>query len=129
MIIECSGAAPAVQDGFPVAAPAARIVLVGMGAATMELPVATIQIKELQVTGTFRTPTATRRRSPWPPPVRWTWTGWSRPRFGLAEVADALQAAKRDPATLKPMVYPGPADPGAAARPGPGDADGRRRRC
>ena len=28
-------------------------------------------------------------------------------RFGLAEVADALQAAKRDPATLKPMVYPG----------------------
>ena len=51
VIMECSGAAPAVLGAFAVAAPAARIVLVGMGAPTMELPVALIQIKELLVTG------------------------------------------------------------------------------
>ena len=107
VIIECSGAAPAVLDAFTVAAPAARIVLVGLGAPTMELPVATIQVKELQVTGTFRYANC------YPAAIALAASGvvdldgLVTARFGLAEVADALQAAKRDPTTLKPMVYPG----------------------
>jgi L-iditol 2-dehydrogenase len=107
VIIECSGAGPAVQDAFTVAAPAARIVLVGMGAATMELPVATIQIKELQVTGTFRYANCYPAAIALAASGAVDLDGLVTARFGLAEVADALQAAKRDPATLKPMVYPG----------------------
>ena len=107
VVLECSGAAPAVKGAFEVAGPAARIVLVGMGAASLELPVAAIQIKELQVTGTFRYANC------YPPAIALVASGaidldsLVTGRFGLAEVADALQAAKRDPATLKPIVYPG----------------------
>ncbi len=107
VIIECSGAAPAVQGAFAVAGPAARIVLVGMGAASLELPVADIQIKELQVTGTFRYancyPASIALAASGVVDLDGLVTG----RFGLAEVEDALQAAKRDPTTLKPIVYPG----------------------
>ena len=107
VIIECSGAAPAVRGIFDVAGPAARIVLVGMGAPSLELPVAAIQIKELRVTGTFRYANC------YPAAISLAATGavdldgLVTARFGLAEVADALQAFKRDPTTLKPIVYPG----------------------
>ena len=107
VIIECSGAAPAVKGVFDVAGPAARIVLVGMGASTLELPVAAIQIKELVVTGTFRYANC------YPAAISLAATGavdldgLVTARFGLAAVADALQAFKRDPSTLKPIVYPG----------------------
>jgi len=107
VIIECSGAAPAVREAFTVAAPAARIVLVGMGAATMELPVANIQIKELQLTGTFRYANCYPAAIALAASGAVDLDGLVTARFGLAEVADALQAARRDPATLKPMVYPG----------------------
>jgi L-iditol 2-dehydrogenase len=107
VIIECSGAAPAVRGVFAVAAPAARIVLVGMGAPELELPVAEIQIRELVVTGTFRYancyPAAIALAAAGAVDLDGLVTG----RFGLAEVADALQAARRDPTTLKPVVYPG----------------------
>ena len=85
------------QQAFTVAAPAARIVLVGLGAATMALPVAKIQIKELQVTGTFRYANC------YPAAIALAASGavdldaLVTARFGLDEVADALQAAKQDP--------------------------------
>jgi L-iditol 2-dehydrogenase len=107
VVIECSGAAPAVLGSFEVAGPAARIVLVGMGASQLELPVATIQVRELTVTGTFRYANC------YPAAISLAATGavdldgLVTAKFGLAEVADALQVAKHDPATLKPMVYPG----------------------
>jgi L-iditol 2-dehydrogenase len=107
VILECSGAAPAIQGAFAVAAPAARIVLVGMGAADLELPVAMIQVKELQVTGTFRYANA------YPAAIALAASGvvdldgLVTGAFTLAEAADALQAAKTDSHTLKPMVYPG----------------------
>jgi L-iditol 2-dehydrogenase len=106
VILECSGAGPAVRGAFTVAAPAARIVLVGMGAADMELPVAQIQIRELEVTGTFRYantyPAAIALAASGVVDLDGLVTG----RFGLDEVADALQASKTDPQTLKPVVYP-----------------------
>lgn len=106
VIIECSGAEPAVRAAFSVAAPAARIVLVGLGAATMELPVAEIQIKELVVTGTFRYancyPAAIALAASGAIDLDGLVTG----RFGLAQVADALRASKTDPYCLKPMVHP-----------------------
>jgi L-iditol 2-dehydrogenase len=107
VILECSGATPAVQGAFSVAAPAARIVLVGMGAPTMELPVATIQIKELTVTGTFR------YANVYPAAIALAASGvvdldgLVTARFGLEQVAEALSVTKTDPHTLKPVVYPG----------------------
>jgi L-iditol 2-dehydrogenase len=107
VILECSGATPAVQGAFSVAAPAARIVLVGMGAPAMELPVATIQIKELTVTGTFR------YANVYPAAIALATSGavdldsLVTARFGLEQVAEALTVTKTDPHTLKPVVYPG----------------------
>lgn len=107
VILECSGATPAVQGAFAVAAPAARIVLVGMGAATMELPVQTIQVKELVVTGTFR------YANVYPAAIALAASGLVdldglvTSKFGLEQVTEALTVAKSDPATLKPVVYPG----------------------
>jgi L-iditol 2-dehydrogenase len=106
VILECSGAAPAVRGAFSVAAPAARIVLVGLGAPDLELPVALIQIKELVVTGTFRYancyPAAIGLAASGVVDLDSLVTG----RFGLSEVAAALLASRTDPHSLKPVVYP-----------------------
>ena len=107
VVLECSGAAPAIHGAFAAAAPAARIVLVGMGAADLELPVALIQIKELVVTGTFRYanvyPAAIALAASGLVDLDGLVTG----AYGLEQATEALQVAKRDPHTLKPMVYPG----------------------
>ncbi|MCW2802305.1 MAG: L-iditol 2-dehydrogenase [Propionibacteriaceae bacterium] len=107
VILECSGATPAVHAAFAAAAPAARVVLVGMGTPQMELPVAMIQIKELTVTGTFRYancyPAAISLAASGVVDLDGLVTG----QYELSEAAEALQAAKKNPQTLKPMVYPG----------------------
>lgn len=107
VILECSGVTSAVLGAFAAAAPAARVVLVGMGSATMELPVALIQVKELVVTGTFRYantyPAAIALAASGVVDLDGLVTG----AYGLAAAAEALQASKTDPHSLKPMVYPG----------------------
>ncbi|GAA2099393.1 NAD(P)-dependent alcohol dehydrogenase [Microlunatus panaciterrae] len=107
VVLECSGAPTAVKAAFAAAAPAARVVLVGMGAAEMELPVGLIQVRELWVTGTFRYancyPAAIQLAASGTVDLDGLVSG----RFGLDQVADALQAGRTDPKTLKPMVYPG----------------------
>ena len=52
--IDCSGAETAVRAGIAAVRPAGRVVLVGMGADNISLPVALIQGRELTITGTFR---------------------------------------------------------------------------
>jgi L-iditol 2-dehydrogenase len=55
VLLECSGAPPVVTAGIQALRPMGRAVLVGMGpSAEQSLPVATIQNRELTVTGTFR---------------------------------------------------------------------------
>jgi L-iditol 2-dehydrogenase len=107
VILECSGATPAVQAAFGVAAPAARVILVGLGAADMELPVATIQVKELWVTGVFRYancyPAAIALAASGAVDLDSLVTG----KFGLEQVSEALGASKTDANSLKPVVYPG----------------------
>jgi L-iditol 2-dehydrogenase len=107
VVLECSGATPAVQSAFAVAAPAARIVLVGMGAPDLELPVAAIQVKELLVTGVFRYansyPAAIALAASGAIDLDALVTG----RFGLEQVTEALTASRTDPHSLKPVVYPG----------------------
>jgi L-iditol 2-dehydrogenase len=107
VILECSGATPAVQAAFAAAAPAARIVMVGLGSPNMELPVATIQIKELVVTGTFRYANCYPAAIALAASGAVDLDGLVTAKFGLEQVAEALSASKTDPHTLKPMVYPG----------------------
>jgi L-iditol 2-dehydrogenase len=107
VVLECSGATPAVQAAFTVAAPAARIVLVGLGAPAIELPVATIQIRELTVTGTFRYANAYPGAIALAARGAVDLDGLVTARFGLEQVSEALSVSKTDPHTLKPVVYPG----------------------
>lgn len=107
VVLECSGAAPAIQGAFAAAAPAARIVLVGLGAADLELPVALIQVRELVVTGTFRYANAYPAAIALAASGAVDLDGLVTGQYGLAQAAEALQVAKTDSTTLKPMVYPG----------------------
>lgn len=52
--IDCSGAPAAIGSGVGRVRPGGAVVLVGMGADELTLPVSLIQTRELQVTGTFR---------------------------------------------------------------------------
>jgi L-iditol 2-dehydrogenase len=52
--IDCSGVPAAVTAGVPVVRPGGAVVLVGMGADELTLPVSLIQNREIEVTGTFR---------------------------------------------------------------------------
>jgi L-iditol 2-dehydrogenase len=52
--IDCSGAPPAVRAGFASVRRAGSVVLVGMGADEVTIPVSVVQNRELVVTGTFR---------------------------------------------------------------------------
>ncbi len=107
VVLECSGAAPAIRTAFTKAAPAARIVLVGMGADELMLPLSLIQNKELVVTGTFRYanvyPAAIALAASGAIQLDELVTG----HFGLDEVELALTSAKRDPSALKAIVHPG----------------------
>lgn len=52
--VDCSGAPAAVSSGFAAVRRAGAVVLVGMGADELTIPVALVQNRELVVTGTFR---------------------------------------------------------------------------
>jgi L-iditol 2-dehydrogenase len=52
--VDCSGAPAAIAGGVPVVRAGGSVVLVGMGADELTLPLAMIQRRELSVTGTFR---------------------------------------------------------------------------
>ncbi|MGH8922719.1 MAG: NAD(P)-dependent alcohol dehydrogenase, partial [Actinomycetes bacterium] len=55
VLLECSGAPPAIDAGLRAVRPAGRAVLVGMSAAPQaNLPLALIQTREIALTGTFR---------------------------------------------------------------------------
>ncbi len=107
VVLECSGATPAVQSAFAVARPAARIVLIGLGNPTIELPVSVIQVKELLVTGTFRYANCYPSAIALAASGAVDLDGLVTAKFGLEQVAEALSVAKTDVHTLKPMVYPG----------------------
>ncbi len=104
--IDASGAAPAVRAGIMAVAPAGRVVLVGMGADEVSLPVSRIQNRELVLTGVFR------YANTWPLAIELASSGrvdldaLVTGRFGLDAVEDALTAAGR-PDTLKAVVAPG----------------------
>jgi len=104
--IDCSGAPAAVRSGISAVRPAGRVVLVGMGAAELSLPLALIQERELVLTGTFR------YANVYPTAIALAATGQVdldslvTSRFGLDDVRSALEASA-EPGSIKAIVEPG----------------------
>jgi L-iditol 2-dehydrogenase len=101
--IDASGAAAAVADGIRAVRPAGRIVLVGSGAESMELPTQLIQNRELVLTGVFR------YANTWPTAIELVESGrvdldaMVTAHFPLEKAADALDS-DRMPGTVKTVV-------------------------
>ena len=103
VFIDASGAPTAVASGLAAVRPAGRAVLLGMGAATMELPVQLIQNRELTLTGVFR------YASTWPTAIALIRSGLVEldamvtARYPLEETAEALES-DRVPGNIKSIV-------------------------
>lgn len=101
--IDCSGAPAAVRAGIAAVRGAGVVVLVGMGADEMTLPVSTIQARELRVTGVFR------YAGTWPAAIHLVASGQVdlaslvTSRFPLAQAESAL-LADGEPGAMKAVV-------------------------
>jgi len=106
VLIECSGHPGATVDAIRTVARAGRVVLVGMGSDELVLPLPYVQDHELHLTGAFR------YANTWPTAIALVASGrvdldqLVTGHYGLDEVERALTAARRDPATVKPVVRP-----------------------
>ena len=104
--IDASGATPAILTGIRNVAPGGRVVLVGMGAEDIALPVSLIQSRELVVTGVFR------YANTWPIAIELVRTGrvdldgLVTGTFGLNDVPQALEESTKA-ANMKIIVRPG----------------------
>ncbi len=107
VLLECSGNAHATWDAISITARAGRVVLVGMGGDTVELPLSYVQDRELVITGAFR------YANTWPTAIELVASGkvdldaMVTGHFGLDEVETALKAGREDPTAVKVMVCPG----------------------
>jgi L-iditol 2-dehydrogenase len=104
--IDCSGAPPAINQGIRALRPAGSVVLVGMGADEISLPVGIIQGRELTITGTFRYantyPTAIALAAS----GKIDLDGMVTTRYTLDEAETAL-SQNTDPTAMKVIVQPG----------------------
>lgn len=104
--IDASGAPKAVRSGIRAVRPAGRVILVGLGADDVELPVSYIQNREIWLSGVFR------YANTWPLGIQLVADGTVdldalvTGEFPLAEAEAALNAGSR-PGQLKAIVYPG----------------------
>jgi L-iditol 2-dehydrogenase len=106
VLLECSGAAAAIQAGLSALAPAGRAVLVGSGADTVALDIPLLQTRELQLAGVFRYantyPTALGLIASHRIDVDSVMTH----HFGINDTERALTLARDNPASLKGVVHP-----------------------
>lgn len=106
VLLECSGAAPALTAGMRALAPGGRVALVGMGSDEVSLDVPLLQGRELTVTGVFRYahtyPFALQLISDGAVNVHDVITH----RFTLEDTEAALTVGRMDPSALKAMVIP-----------------------
>jgi L-iditol 2-dehydrogenase len=101
--VDASGAPAAVATGITAVRPAGRVVLVGSGSPTMELPIQLIQNRELVLTGVFR------YVNTWPTAIalvesgRVDLDGMVTARFPLEKAAEALES-DRIPGNIKSVI-------------------------
>ena len=101
--VDCTGATPAVQSGIRSVRGGGSVVLVGLGAEHIELPVQLIATREITLTGVFR------YVDTWPRAIELARTGavdldgMVTARYDLDHVADALEA-DGDPLSMKAVV-------------------------
>lgn len=106
VLLECSGVQPAVTTGMSAVARAGRVVLVGMGANTININVPLLQGREITLTGTFR------YANTYPLALRFIAAGVVQVdeiithRFSIDDTEQALTIARRDPNSLKAIVLP-----------------------
>ncbi|HET9649719.1 MAG TPA: NAD(P)-dependent alcohol dehydrogenase [Microlunatus sp.] len=106
VLLECSGAAPALAAGMRALAPGGRVALIGMGSDTVSLDVPLVQGHELTVAGVFRYahtyPFALQLISEGAVNVHDVITH----RFAFEDTEAALTVGRVDPSALKAMVVP-----------------------
>ncbi len=107
VLIECSGNQRALNDGIRCIRPAGTAVVVGMGPGEeSSIPLALIQNREIWLTGTFRYantyPAAIELAATGKVDLDAIVTGY----YGLEDTEEALQASRKDPGNVKPMVVP-----------------------
>ena len=106
VLLECSGNPQALNDGIKTLQPAGIAVIVGMGPDEISVPLGYIQPREITLTGTFR------YANTYPAAIGLAANGQVdlesiiTSHYGLKETEEALQASKKDPANVKPMVMP-----------------------
>ncbi|MGG5751074.1 NAD(P)-dependent alcohol dehydrogenase [Zafaria sp. Z1313] len=106
VLLECSGAAAALDAGLASLAPAGRAVLVGMGSDAVPLNVPLVQGRELSITGVFR------YANTYPEALALLADGSVRAsevithRFGIEDTEQALTLGRRERESLKAVVVP-----------------------
>jgi L-iditol 2-dehydrogenase len=106
VLLECSGNPAAIGAAIRAVRRAGRVVLVGMGGEEIPLPLAHVQTRELEVTGTFR------YACTWPDALALAASGrvdldaLVTGHYGLADVEQALTVGARDPGSVKVVVTP-----------------------
>ncbi len=105
VFFDCSGHAAAVRDGIKAVRPAGTAVLIGMcPESDVPMPLARIQNREVWVTGTFRYAHTYPKAIALVASKVIDLDSLVDARFPLSASEDALLAAGRDPAILKPLV-------------------------
>lgn len=106
VLMECSGAAPALDAAFARIARGGTVLLVGMGFERVSLDLSVLQSREVWISGLFRYantyPAALDLIARGAIDVEALVTG----EFPLADAEDALLGARRDPRSLKSVVFP-----------------------
>lgn len=103
VFIDCSGATPAITSGITAVRAAGHVVLVGMGADEVPIPLPILQVREITLTGTFR------YSRTWPIAIHLAASkkidllGMITGRYKLEQAEDALKVTS-DAASLKPIV-------------------------
>jgi L-iditol 2-dehydrogenase len=106
VFVDASGAPAAIQAGIRAVKPGGRVVLVGMGADDVVLPVSLIQNREIELTGIFR------YTNTWPMAINLVASGLVdldslvTHRFGLDNVEKALLTGSTDPHAIKSVIVP-----------------------
>lgn len=106
VLLECSGNARATWDAVSTMARAGRVILVGMGGDTVQLPLSYVQDRELTISGAFR------YANTWPTAIelvasqRVDLDSMVTGHYSLADVEAALTASRSDPTTVKAIVRP-----------------------